>query len=218
MNTELKSYVEREIIPRYDHFDAAHRRDHVETVIIQSLEIADRLATRGISLDRDMVYAIAAYHDTGLCRGRERHHIDSAEIIRSDAMLKRWFTPEQINVMADAAEDHRASASHEPRTTYGRVVAEADRVIDTDTIIRRTLQYGFDHYPTLGRDQQLERAEAHLKEKYGYNGYLRLWFDDSPNAERLERLRQLIDDPDRLRTAVERIWNSLSPEGSEGSE
>ena len=44
MNTELKSYVEREIIPRYDHFDAAHRRDHVETVISQSLEIADRLA------------------------------------------------------------------------------------------------------------------------------------------------------------------------------
>ena len=30
---EIIDYVEREIIPRYDGFDAAHRRDHVLTVI-----------------------------------------------------------------------------------------------------------------------------------------------------------------------------------------
>ncbi len=34
----------------------------------------------------------------------------------------------------------------------------------------------------------------HLQEKYGRNGYLKLWFDNSPNALRLEELRDMMDD------------------------
>ena len=40
MNNELKAYIEREILPRYDHFDAAHRRDHAEQVIRESVRLA----------------------------------------------------------------------------------------------------------------------------------------------------------------------------------
>ena len=72
INCELKEYVEREILPRYDHFDTAHRRDHVETVIEAALRLAE-----GYDVDRDMVYTIAAYHDTGLAYGREHHHNES---------------------------------------------------------------------------------------------------------------------------------------------
>ena len=142
VNPALVEYIEREILPRYDHFDQAHQRDHVTMVIQQSLDIASRL-----DVDTDMVYAIAAYHDTGLCEGREHHHEVSAQIIKADQNLRQWFTEEQILVMADAAEDHRASAKQAPRTIYGRIVAEADRFIDPDTIVRRTIQYGMDHYP-----------------------------------------------------------------------
>ena len=56
---ELKAYIEAEIIPRYGAFDAAHRTDHVRTVIAQSLVLAGHY-----EVDADMVYAIAAYHDT----------------------------------------------------------------------------------------------------------------------------------------------------------
>ena len=42
MNKELERYIEREIIPRYEDFDAAHRTDHVRTVIAQRLELAAR--------------------------------------------------------------------------------------------------------------------------------------------------------------------------------
>lgn len=97
-NPDIVSYIEKEIIPRYDSFDAAHRRDHVAMVIKQSLEIAGHL-----DVDADMVYVIAAYHDTGLCDGRERHHEVSAQIIKSDENLRKWFTEEQIQTMADAA-------------------------------------------------------------------------------------------------------------------
>ena len=194
MNPDLKYYIEQEIIPRYDAFDKAHQRDHVNMVIQQSLDIASRL-----DVDEDMVYAIAAYHDTGLCEGREHHHEVSARIIKADRQLRRWFTEEQIQTMADAAEDHRASAKQAPRTIYGRIVAEADRFIDPMTIIQRTVQYGLDHYPELDREGQYERMVAHLKEKYGRNGYLKLWFSDSPNAARLEQLRLVIDDENKLR-------------------
>ena len=189
INKELQEYVEQHIIPRYDGFDKAHQRDHVLMVIHQSLELAEKLGT-----DADMAYAIAAYHDTGLCEGREHHHEVSARIIRADQALRQWFTEEQINIMADAAEDHRASSIHEPRTIYGRIVAEADRFIEADTIIRRTIQYGIDHYPELDREGHYRRMLSHLREKYGRNGYLHLWFDDSPNAQRLRQLQDIIDD------------------------
>lgn len=201
MNAELKQYLEQEIIPRYDHFDKAHQRDHVLMVIQQSMDIASRL-----DVDKDMVYAIAAYHDTGLCEGREFHHVVSAQIIKADKQLRRWFTEEQIQTMADAAEDHRASAKQAPRTLYGRIVAEADRFIDPVTIIQRTVQYGLDHYPELGREEQYQRMLTHLKEKYGRNGYLKLWFPDSPNAARLEQLHQLIDDEEELKRLFENQW------------
>lgn len=209
INPELQQYVEREILPRYDHHDAAHRRDHVLTVIDQSLAIARQLRQQGVDIDEDMAYAIAAYHDTGLCEGRDHHHEVSARIIRQDMELRHWFSPEQIEVMAQAAHDHRASASHAPRTIYGRIVAEADRVIVPETIVRRTIQYGLDHYPTLDREQHYERTVQHLREKYGEGGYLRLWFDDSPNAARLARLRQLIASPAQLRPLFDRLFAEL---------
>ncbi len=200
VNTELREYIEQHIIPRYDGFDKAHQRDHVLMVIQQSLELAEKLGA-----DADMAYTIAAYHDTGLCEGREHHHEVSARIIRADQTLRQWFTAEQISIMADAAEDHRASSGHEPRTVYGRIVAEADRFIDADTIILRTIQYGIDHYPELDREGHYQRMLSHLHEKYGRNGYLHLWFDDSPNAQRLRQLQDIIDDEAMLHQLFDRF-------------
>ena len=204
INPELTAYIEQEIIPRYDHFDQAHRRDHVLMVIQQSMDIASNL-----DVNMDMVYAIAAYHDTGLCEGRELHHVVSARIIKEDEKLRELFTEEQIQTMADAAEDHRASAKQAPRTIYGRIVAEADRFIDPMTIAQRTIQYGLDHYPELSQEEQYQRMVTHLKEKYGRNGYLKLWFPDSPNAQRLEQLRKMIDDEQVLKQLFQDYFKNL---------
>ena len=198
----LQQYIEQNIIPKYDCFDKAHQRDHVMMVIRQSMELAERT---GVNVD--MAYAVAAYHDTGLCEGREHHHEVSAKIIRADHTLRQWFTEEQIDIMADAAEDHRASSDHEPRSIYGRIVAEADRFIDADTVIRRTIQYGIDHYPTLSPEEHFRRMVSHLQEKYGRNGYMHLWFEDSPNAQRLRELQDIIDNEVELRQLFNQHYN-----------
>lgn len=198
---EIRDYVEANIIPLYDGFDKAHRRDHVRMVIEQSMDLATQL-----EVDAAMVYVIAAYHDIGLCEGRERHHEVSARLLLADNELRKWFSESQLQTMAEAVEDHRASSGHAPRSLYGRIVAEADRFIDPDTIIRRTVQYGMEHYPELDREGHFERMVQHLREKYGRGGYLHLWFDHSPNAERLEALRRTIDDEAALRRKFEACY------------
>ena len=195
---EIQDYVEANIIPLYDRFDKAHRRDHVRMLIEQSMALAAQM-----EVDADMVYVIAAYHDIGLCEGRERHHTVSAQMLLADSELRKWFTESQLQTMAEAVEDHRASSDHAPRSLYGRIVAEADRFIDPDTVVRRTIQYGMEHYPELDKQGHYERMVQHLREKYGRGGYLHLWFHHSPNAERLEVLRQMIDNEDALKQKFE---------------
>lgn len=202
---ELIRYIEAEILPRYAGFDAAHREEHARNVIRQSLALA-----KHYDVDENMVYTIAAYHDTGLSSGRERHHIISAEIIRSDKQLRKWFTEEQIDIMADAAEDHRASSKHEPRTIYGKIVAEADRLIDPENIIRRTIQYGLAHYPDLDKEGIYRRTVEHMAEKYAEGGYLKLWIPESPNRQRLDQLRLLFRDKDTFRQTFERLYGELT--------
>jgi uncharacterized protein len=195
---DLVEFVETQILPQYALFDKAHNMEHVTRVIRRSLELA-----RSTGADIDMVYVIAAYHDIGLCEGRERHHTVSAQMLLADMTLRKWFTDSQLQTMAEAVEDHRASSDHAPRSLYGRIVAEADRFIDPDTVIRRTVQYGMEHYPELDKEGHYERMVQHLREKYGRGGYLHLWFDHSPNAERLEVLRKMIDDEDALKRKFE---------------
>ena len=212
---EIDKYIFDVIVPKYSAFDSAHREDHALTVIDQSMKLLDGMElwakTQDESLwkvpvDRAVLKIAAACHDLGLVNGRERHHLDSGEIIRQDENLKRWFTADEIETIAQAAEDHRASGKDEPRSIYGKLVAEADRVIDPDTIIRRTIQFGFKHYPELGREGHIERAVAHLKEKYGRGGYLKLWIPWSDNAARLSALQDVIADDEAIRCKVEQMY------------
>ena len=197
----LIEYIEQEILPRYDHFDAAHQRNHAEEVIERSLALA-----KHYEVDINMLYAIAAYHDTGLCEGRDTHHLVSGRIIREDRKLRNWFDAAQIETMAQAAEDHRASSGHEPRSIYGKIVAEADRLISPEKVIRRTIQFGLDHHPELDKEGQYQRFRQHLLEKYSDKGYLRLWIPESDNATRLEGLRAIIRDENKMREAFEQLF------------
>lgn len=207
---DLEKYIYEEIVPRYAEFDPAHREDHALTVIAQALKLLETMpeeASEGI--DRNILLAAAACHDLGLINGRDRHHLDSGEIIRKDARLRQWFSEQEIETIAQAAEDHRASGKSAPRSIYGMLVAEADRVIDGETIIRRTIQFGLNNYPELDRQGHIERAVSHLHEKYGRGGYLKLWIPWSDNAARLAELQDLIENKDGIRAEVIRIMETL---------
>ena len=205
MNPSLVEYIESEIIPRYASFDKAHREDHALTVIDRAMAMGE-----AYDIDRDMLYAAAACHDLGLAVDRKTHHLESGRIIRADSRLLEWFSPDQVETIAQAAEDHRASATTPPRSIYGRLVAEADRLIVPETIIRRTIQFGLSHYPELDKEGHWERTLEHLHEKYAEGGYLHLLIPGSPNEEPLERLRTIIRDEARLREIFEKMFDEES--------
>ena len=203
---DLVEFIETKILPQYAAFDAAHNMEHVTHVIRHSLEL---VKTTGA--DINMVYAIAAYHDLGMSGPRAVHHITGGKILASDARLRKWFSAEQIQVMREAVEDHRASASHTPRSIYGKIVAEADRDLDVGIVIRRTIQFGLANYPELDHEGQWKRFKEHMDNKYSKEGYIRLWIPNSPNARRLNELRNLIAQPAELRKEFERIYAEIGP-------
>ncbi len=187
IDERLKNYVETAVLPRYEAFDRGHDRTHVERVIAESLALA-----QNYDVDTNMVYVVAAYHDVGLPQGRERHHIYSAELLLADKNLRRWFSAADLRLMADAIEDHRASGSRPPRSIYGSIVAEADRDITPELILRRTLRFSLRQQPDATADWHIRRAVAHLHEKYAEGGYLRLWLHSPKNERGLAELRALI--------------------------
>lgn len=201
ISLDLMELVETSVLPRYAEFDKAHNLSHVTRVINRSVELA-----RKIGAEINMAYAIAAYHDLGLEGPRAIHHITSGKILQSDVRLRKWFSPEQIKIMKEAVEDHRASASHAPRSIYGKIVAEADRDLEPEMVFRRTICFGLDHYPEKDKEEQWERFVSHMENKYSVNGYIKLWIPNSPNADNLKRIRELIAIPQELRNIFDRLF------------
>lgn len=204
LNLEIMSFVEKEILPRYNAFGKSHGLQHVQHVIRNSLELVPLTGA-----DINMVYVIAAYHDLGMEGPRAIHHITSGKILQADARLKKWFSPEQIKIMKEAVEDHRASSSRQPRSIYGKIVAEADRDLDPETVFTRAIQYGLENYPEKGEEEQWKRFAAHMEEKYSINGYIKLWIPGSPNAKRLRTIQNIIEDKDKLHEIFNRIYKQI---------
>ena len=205
VSLEIMEVVERQILPRYNAFGESHGLRHVTRVIKNSLRLADVTGA-----DIDMVYVIAAYHDLGMEGPRAIHHLTSGKILMADARLKKWFNADQLKVMKEAVEDHRASSSRQPRSIYGKIVAEADRDIDVHEIFLRAIQYGKENDPDKTVEEHWERFAQHMDEKYSNNGYIKLWIPNSPNEKALKELRNIIEDKKLLRKAFDDIWKEMS--------
>ncbi len=199
---DLVEFIETQILPQYTSFDKAHNLEHVTRVIRRSLDLVKRTGT-----DINMVYTIAAYHDLGMSGPRAVHHITGGKILAADTRLRRWFSSEQIKIMKEAVEDHRASASHAPRSIYGKIVAEADRDIVPEVVFRRTVQFGLANYPEKSREEQWERFREHMDNKYSQNGYIRLWIPGSPNEQQLKLLRDVIANPVLLKEKFNQYYD-----------
>lgn len=207
VSLDLMEFIETEILPRYANFDQAHRLSHVNNVIRQSLDLA-----RKIGADINMAYAIAAYHDLGLEGPRAIHHVTSGKILLADNRLRRWFSTDKIKIMKEAVEDHRASASHAPRSIYGKIVAEADRELDPMVVFKRIILYGKDHYYEMSKEQQWKRFTEHLKDKYSNTGYIKLWIPGSSNEKKLKEIRDYINNPVKLREIFDQMFEETKEE------
>ncbi len=200
-NLDLVAFVEQQILPRYATFDKAHGLIHVQRVINNSLELAQITGA-----NRNMVYTVAAYHDLGMEGPRAIHHLTGGKILQNDARLRKWFSAEQIRIMREAVEDHRASSSRTPRSIYGKIIAEADRDLEPEIVFTRAIQFAIENSPNAPVDKLWQQFKRHIHEKYGRNGYISLWIPNSPNARKLENIRFSIDNEETLKSIFDRIY------------
>jgi len=205
LDLQLKDYIEENIIPRYVQYESAHNDFHIRKVIENSLNLIEDL-----DVDINMVYTIAAYHDIGIKDGRDNHHLSSAIYLMQDKNLNKWFDERQLEIMKQAIEDHRASSSNPPRSIYGRIISEADRDIEPDRIIERCVKYQIAHYPDNSKDEIFDLAKKHIIEKYGENGYLKLWLNSIANQEGLDTIRAWIADNELDNILRQNIENLVS--------
>ncbi|MFA5470638.1 MAG: NUDIX domain-containing protein [Acholeplasmataceae bacterium] len=202
MDIHLINYLYTHILPIYKSLDQAHQNDHIHQVLKTSLEIAQNID----DIDLRYVYVIAFYHDIGNLFGRDDHHITGAKYLSDDQLLTNYFDEDEIKIMKEAVEDHRASNDEPPRSIYGKIIAEADREIIPEKIIKRTVQFGISHYPDLLIDEHIRRVLEHLHEKYGEKGYLKLWLDSKKNVEGLKNLRSLLKDEQKVIKIIRKYY------------
>jgi len=191
INLDLKEYIENNLFPEYNKNEEGHGINHINYVINRSFDL---IKQNDLEVNSDMVYVIAAYHDIGHHIDAKNHEKVSAEIMWKDENLKRFFSFEQLKIIKEAIEDHRASSKFEPRSIYGKLVSSADRNNTVEQCLERTYTYAKKNEPHLTDIQIYERAYDVLDKKFGYNGYAKFFFKDKQYEEFLRDIRALLED------------------------
>lgn len=197
INKEIVNYIEKNVFPSYEKNDAGHGINHIKYVINRSLKFAENVK----DINFDMVYVIASYHDIGHYIDAKNHEKVSAQILLNEKWLEKYFTKDEINVMAEAIEDHRASLEYEPRSIYGKIVSSADRNTSLELPLKRTYTYRLKHSPNSTIDEIIEESRLHLIDKFGKEGYAneKMYFVDEEYDNFLKGIQELCSDKELFR-------------------
>ncbi len=197
INGDLKKYIEKSVLPLYDTNIAGHGREHIEFVIERSFELAREF---DLDVDLNMVYVIAVFHDIGYKEDPDNHEEVSSRIFKEDEAMPKYFTAEQIDIMADAIVDHRASLEYEARSVYGKLVSSADREISVHNMLKRSILFQAakhkDENPSL--EQVIDYSYKKLSSKYGKGGYAKMYFPDEKYKTYLSTIQDILSDKEKF--------------------
>ncbi len=207
VNENLRKYIEKEIFPQYDLNDKGHNINHINYVIRRSFEL---IKQNELDLNINMVFLIAAYHDIGHHIDPKKHELVSAEIMIKDEKLKDYFSIEELNIMKEAIEDHRASAEKEPRSMYGKLISSADRNNTVEQCLERSYFYGKRLEPEASDEELYKRAFKHLNKKFGYNGYAKFYLKDREYEKFLTDIRKILKNEEEFCKIQEEYIKSLN--------
>lgn len=199
---ELKKYLKEEIFPIYEKNDWAHQSWHIYEVIERSLRLA-----KDLDVNQNMVYTIAIYHDIACHQGRENHEINSSIMLQNDTNLKKWFSDSEIEIMAMAIADHRASNNHKPRSIYGQIIATADRFTSMKSILRSTLLYSLEFMPELTSLQMFQRSYEYIEKKYGPNGYSKVFLSSIEYENFLKEVAYYLEHTEEMKKIFYEVYH-----------
>jgi len=174
----LKEYLFSNIVPLYYKFDKAHDKKHAMEVLNFSLKIAN---LRKEKLDPNLLYANALYHDVGLMVNREEHEIHSSKYVLADKNLHRWFSKEEIQLIANSCIEHRSSSKRRPKTIYGMILSDADSSgsFNINRLMERTWNYRKSLFPNQTKEDRFEEMYDHVQRKFCKGGYIEMWLPET---------------------------------------
>lgn len=205
INDKLIEYTKKYILPEYDKNEKAHGKSHIIDVIERSIELS-----KNYDVNLDMVYTIAMYHDIGHHIDAKKHEIVSAEIFEKDENMKQFFNEEERKIIKEAIEDHRASAKTEPRSIYGKIISSADRGIPSiENGIEKSYWYHKKHKPNCTEKEVKEGIYNHLKEKFGKNGYAKIYIVDEKYEKARKEFIDILENEKEFRKRIDEVIEDL---------
>ncbi len=187
LNDNLKKYIEEKIIPTYDTFDHGHDSRHAKAVISRSLEIAQFL--NDPSIDINMVYTAAAFHDMGMTIARKGHAKFSYDCVIQDENLKKYFDNDEIITIAQACADHSTSTGRVPRSIYGKIVSDADKDNDISISLMRAWDFSIFNFPQYSLSQHLDGIHEQIQKRFGENGSVKFYLPAPKSQEFLKQMQ-----------------------------
>lgn len=208
-NNDLIGFVEKEVFPRYENF-YSHGVEHVRRVTELAVEMADFY-----NLNTTLAYIAGALHDSGLAIDRENHEKESGRIVRKEPKLKDFFTPEEIEIIAEAVEDHRGSRKERPRNKYGEIISDADRDFSVETLAKRQLATSLKNYPALKTfDEHFERCYEYISRRIRENGHFNLWTNYPKLIESRDDFEKTFMDKNVTASIYKTEWDRISSDGT----
>lgn len=213
MNIDLKMYLDENILTKYDDNVGGHGIEHIKYVIERSFEIVEEFK---LDVDLNIVYTVAMFHDIGYMENPEEHHIVSANMFLEDNVVKEYFSLEEINIIYEAIIDHRASLEYDARSIYGKIVSSADREIDVDRLLTRSLSYAYDKYKDEDGEIDvdvytiIDDSYNKISKKYGTGGYAKIFYEDKKYKEFINKIRFLTDNKEKFIEYELELLDSLS--------
>lgn len=205
IDTNLINYIEKNIFPQYDLNESGHGIEHILNVINKSLNIS-----KNYDVNINIVYVVASYHDIAHHIDKDNHEILSADIMIKDENLKKFFSKDELEIIKNAIEDHRASKGVMPRTIYGKIISAADKNMSIEEAITRTYLYTKKHYPNFTNQEVLDEIYRHIEDKFGKNGYAKVYIKDEQFENFKKETIELLKDKTKFFEKVHSVIDNLN--------
>ncbi|MBP3619862.1 MAG: HD domain-containing protein [Clostridia bacterium] len=206
----IKKYIQEEIKPLYKTFDKAHNLSHFKFVTENCITYAQELINQGYDINLEIAYLVGALHDIGIVHGREGHAKNSANMVRLDKTLPSFFSRKEIELIAEAVEDHSSHLSYEPRSIYGKIVADADRNNTTYLVFSRPIKFGLKHETFRTRQGHIDRVYEFVQDKFGRNGYVKYWLNIPQTTQSQQEVWNLLDNEEKCKSYIAGIFDELT--------
>ena len=207
---DLLKYINSEIKSKYKGFDKAHSTAHYNFVTNNCIEYGSELIKQGTDVNLEIAYVVGAYHDIGITNGREGHALSSGKIVREDEGLKKFYDEETVEMIAQAVEDHSSHLEYEPRSIYGKIVADADRNNSLYLVFSRPVKYGLKNEKFRTRKEHIDRVYEFVNNKFGRKGYVKYWLNIPQTKKEQNDVWTLLDNEVECKRYIAGLFDEVS--------